>query len=88
MGRPSPAEYQPQLTVWNHLWRGVLMAATSVFVWFTVAEQMTTARAVLDVALHSRRDGSLGTVLSYTGLDADGAFDVEETARRFGLDAS
>lgn len=30
-------------------------------------------------ALHSRRDGAIGTVVSYTGLDADGAFDIEET---------
>lgn len=31
-------------------------------------------------ALHSRRDGAFGTVLSYTGLDAEGAFDVEDTS--------
>lgn len=30
-------------------------------------------------AMHTRTDGSVGTVLAYTGLDADGAFDVEET---------
>ena len=29
--------------------------------------------------MHSRTDGALGTVLSYTHLEADGAFDVEST---------
>jgi Fe(3+) dicitrate transport protein len=29
--------------------------------------------------MHRRTDGSLGTVLSYTHLEADGAFDVEDT---------
>lgn len=30
-------------------------------------------------AMHQRTDGRLGTVISYTGLDADGTFDVEDT---------
>lgn len=29
-------------------------------------------------AMHTRTDGRLGTVFSYTGMDADGSFDVEE----------
>ena len=31
-------------------------------------------------AMHTRSDGALGSVFSYTGLDADGAFDIEETS--------
>ncbi len=30
-------------------------------------------------AMHTRTDGALGTVFSYTGMDADGVFDIEET---------
>lgn len=29
--------------------------------------------------MHSRTDGALGTVFSYTGMNADGVFDVEDT---------
>lgn len=31
-------------------------------------------------AMHTRTDGALGTVFAYSGLDADGAFDTEETS--------
>ncbi|WP_420467057.1 TonB-dependent receptor family protein [Panacagrimonas sp.] len=30
-------------------------------------------------AMHTRTDGALGTVFAYSGLDADGTFDLEET---------
>jgi signal transduction histidine kinase len=51
VGRPSPADYQPPLTVWSHAWRALLVAAVSGFVWFTVNEQRTEPRLLLDLAL-------------------------------------
>ena len=54
MDRPSPAEYQPQLRLWSHVWRVLAMLLVSGLVWVPAMEQQAQTAEwwlVLDVLL-------------------------------------
>jgi signal transduction histidine kinase len=49
--RPTPEEYQPQLSAWGHLWRLLVMLGISALIWVTVVDQQSELLFVVDLAL-------------------------------------
>ena len=51
MDRPDPAEYQPSLTRWGHVWRVGLTLIVSAVAWVPLLEKQTRAEFLLDIVL-------------------------------------
>jgi len=49
--RPDPAEYQPSLTRWGHVWRVGLTLIVSAVAWVPLLEKQTRAEFLLDIVL-------------------------------------
>ena len=51
MDRPEPAEYQPRITLWGHVWRFILCLGFSAMGWLPIVDQQSEVQWALDITL-------------------------------------